>query len=64
MDYGILKVMGDPIILLDGEKYTWQKYMLDDASKSCCESVEVTPNEICITKAGKTLRLIGIKNVC
>lgn len=64
MDYSILKLMGDPIIWMNGKKYTWKKYAFADASEPLCEKVEVSLDEIRITKKGKELRLIGIKEIC
>lgn len=61
MDYGVLKVMGDPTVLVNGKTYTWKKYELVDSGISM--GIDMAPNEISISKDGKTLRLINIKEI-
>lgn len=64
MDYGALKVMGDPVVMIGGKRYTWKKYRLDDNAGFSSENVEVSSNEICIRKGGRALHLIGIRDIC
>lgn len=60
MDYGILKVMGDPIVFLDGKRYTWKKYAYQNGIDGSSEKIKITPEEVQIRQGGKELRLIGM----
>lgn len=62
MDYGALKVMGDPAVIIDGKKYTWKKYAFSE-SPILSRDIEATPDEICIRENGKELRLMKIKEI-
>lgn len=64
MDYGALKVMGDPVVVIGGKRYTWKKYKVDYNVGLFSENIEVLPSEICIKKGGSAIYLIGIKEIC
>lgn len=64
MDYGALKVMGDPAVVIGEKMYTWKKYKVDNEVELFSENVEVLPNEICIRKGGKEIHLTGIREIC
>lgn len=63
MDYGILKIMGDPVVVIGEKRYTWKKYTIADNLEVSAKTVDVSSNEISIKRDGKQLRLIGIRQI-
>lgn len=60
MDYGLLKELGDPECIINGETYTWKKYIVSDYPVGAAEETIIRQNEICIRKDGREICLKGM----
>ena len=57
MDYGPLKLLGEPFVEIDGKSYVWKKYSAIEEvdSEDCTENVD---NDIVIIRNKKMIRLV------
>lgn len=61
-DYGVLKIMGDQTVVLDGTYYTWKKYSISGTAPEQNGVVQL-PDELTIQKDGLIIRLRGLSVV-
>lgn len=57
MDYGILKTLGDPKIILQGKRYTWISYEITENHTEKTSGIEKTKDSIIVYKKDRVFKL-------
>ena len=61
MNYGVLKVLGDPEVCVDGTRYKWKKYQFLDCD--ALDGLQIQDNSIIICKEKRKLILQNITEI-
>lgn len=63
MDYGMLKILGDPKILVENTSFTWDSYEISENTGLVCEQIQITDDTIFIYKQDKVFKLKNVQRI-
>lgn len=63
MDYGFLKILGDPVVLVDNIPYTWSSYEISENTGNDFERIQKNEESVFIYKRDKVFLLKNVHRI-